>query len=106
MSTCGAVLHRGMRLANAIRHVRRATFMGPASANLHRSGAPKSSALPSAGQPDQLRRVDHLPKCWARKAELVAEPDAGIPDHFCPFGRFFLDDRGKLGRRVADRLET
>src|SRR5271163_4135434 len=37
---------------------------------------------------------------------LVAELDAGILDDFCPFGRFFPDDRGKLGRRVADRFEA
>ena len=27
-------------------------------------------------------------------ASLVAELDAGVLDHFCPFGRFFLDHRG------------
>src|SRR5664280_693168 len=31
-----------------------------------------------AGQPDKLRRIDNFPKCWAWKAELVAELDAGI----------------------------
>src|SRR5258708_39669378 len=71
-----------------------------------RNSAPEKSALPSAGQPDKLRRVDNLAKCWAWKAELVAELDAGILDHVCPLGRFFLDDRGKLSRRVADRLEA
>jgi hypothetical protein len=40
------------------------------------------------------------------KAELVAEFDAGILDHFCPFRNFFLDDRGELGRRVAGRLKA
>jgi DNA-binding transcriptional LysR family regulator len=59
--------------------------------------------LPSAGQPDQLRHVDNLPKCWACKTELVAELDAGVLDHLGPFGRFFFYDRGKLGRRVLNR---
>src|SRR6202022_1735070 len=66
----------------------------------------EKSALRSAGQPDKWRRVDNLSKCWAWKVELVAELDAGILDHFCPLGRFFLDDRGKLSRRVADWFET
>jgi hypothetical protein len=69
-------------------------------------GTALQSVLHSTGQPDKLRSVDNLPKCWAWKAEPVAELDAGILDHFCPLGRFFLDDRGKLGRRVADRLEA
>src|SRR5258708_17437730 len=69
-----------------------------------RNSPPEKSVLPSAGPPDKLRRVDNLPKCRAWKAELVAELDAGILDHFCPLGRFFLDDGGKLVRRVADPL--
>ena len=40
------------------------------------------------------------------EADLVGELDAGILDHFCPLGRFFLDDRGELSRRVADRLKA
>jgi len=28
---------------------------------------PEKFVLPSAGQPDKLRRVDNLPKCWAWK---------------------------------------
>jgi len=31
--------------------------------------------LPSAGQPDKLRRVDNLPRCWAWKAELEHDPE-------------------------------
>src|ERR1700692_2782420 len=63
------------------------------------------TSVATAWQSDRRLRVDSLPTCWAWKAELVAELDAGILDLFCPLGRFFLDDCGKLGRRVADRLE-
>src|SRR5215468_8275677 len=37
---------------------------------------------------------------------LIAELDAGILDHLGPLRRFFPDDRGKFGRRTADRLEA
>jgi hypothetical protein len=67
---------------------------------------PEKFVLPSAGQADKLRRVDNLPMCWVWKTELVVELDAGILDDFCPFERFLLEDRGKLSRRVADRLEA
>jgi hypothetical protein len=49
--------------------------------------------------------VRHPPQVYGF-TPLVAELDAGIPDDFCPFGRFFPDDRGKLGRRVADDFEA
>src|SRR5665647_2075170 len=46
------------------------------------------------------------PQSKSLKAGLIAELDAGILDHFCPLGRFFPDERGKLDRGVADRLEA
>src|ERR1700742_5247740 len=42
---------------------------------------------------------------YAFMGSSIAELDAGILDHLRPLGRFFFDDRGKFGRRVADRLE-
>lgn len=52
----------------------------------------------------RLRREADLPKFVSTR--LVTELDAGIPDYFGPLGSFFLDDRCKLGRRVADGLEA
>src|SRR3984893_12292858 len=74
----------------------------PAAGNSHS----ENSVLPSAGEPGKLRRVDNPCKVLAWKAELVAGLDAGILDHFRTLGRFLLDDRGKLSRRVADRPEA
>ena len=42
----------------------------------------------------------------AHGTKSVAELDAGVLDHLGPLGRLFLDDRRKLGWRVADRLES
>jgi hypothetical protein len=68
--------------------------------------------VPSGSSQDRRQGVTSSPatKCAPAPPEphagLVAKLDAGIPNHFCPFGRFFPDDGGKLGRRVADRREA
>ncbi|MFZ0765354.1 hypothetical protein [Bradyrhizobium sp.] len=56
---------------------------------------PKSTILLGTGQPDWIATHQLI-----KQAELVAELDAGILDHFCPLGRFFLDELGKLDWRV------
>ncbi|MGA7073373.1 hypothetical protein [Bradyrhizobium sp.] len=73
-------------LANGQLHFHRAGMefhVGwPAVAEASETAIPKSTILLGTGQPDWIA-TDQLIK----QAELVAELDAGILDHFCPLGR-------------------